>query len=248
MLRVLESMLQSLFDSVVKSLTARVDDAVKSVALLKTSLGYSQQNIKDLKHCTSKLEEINTEIDQLNSDLTERDLKLEYLENQSRKNNICIKGFPEMTEQKTWQDVEDKVKEAITTKLDLDADMERAHHVNHQDKHHKKNINSPENQPRTILCCLHDWKHKKVLKKARKEKLSGLQLREDVALSTPEKRQAHLEKFKAAKQAGKIAYFVLHFLTKCLNDYDQKFQFSAITVPTSTLQFLPDGGKRMLEA
>ena len=39
-----------------------------------------------------------------------------------------------------------------------------------------------------------------------------------------------------------------HFLTKCLKEYDQKFEFSAITVPTRTLQFLPDGGKAMLEA
>ena len=48
-----------------------------------------------------------------------------------------------------------------------------------------------------------------VLRKARKEKPIGLHVNEDVTFSTLKKREAHLERFKAAKQAGKIAYFVL---------------------------------------
>ena len=69
MLRVLETgMLRSLFDSVMKSITARVDDVMKSVALLKIKRvrnQYSQQDIEDVKPLTSKLEKSNTKIDQL---------------------------------------------------------------------------------------------------------------------------------------------------------------------------------------
>ena len=36
--------------------------------------------------------------------------------------------------------------------------------------------------------------------------------------------------------------------TKCLSEYDQKFAFSALTVPARTLTFLPEGGRAMLEA
>ena len=50
---------------------------------------------------------------------------------------------------------------------------------------------------------------------------------------------------KVVRYSGNV-YF--HFLTKCLKEHDQKFEFSAITVPARTLQFLPDGGKAMLEA
>ena len=104
MLKVQESMLRSLFDSVVKSLTARVDDIVNSVASIKASLEYSQKDIEELKPLASKLEEINNEIDQLNSDLSEQELKAEYLENQSRRNNIRVKGIPE-SEKETWEEV-----------------------------------------------------------------------------------------------------------------------------------------------
>ncbi|KXJ09617.1 hypothetical protein AC249_AIPGENE23030 [Exaiptasia diaphana] len=57
--------------------------------------------------------------------------------------------------------------------------------------------------------------------------------------------------FKDAKNVKVVRYtgnVYLHFLTTCLKDYDQKFEFSAITVPKRTLQFLPDGGVSMLKA
>ena len=53
-------------------------------------------------------------------------------------------------------------------------------------------------------------------------------------------------------KSGKIVKYTgnlyLHFLTKCLSEYDRKFAFSAITVPTRTLKFLPEGGRAMLGA
>ena len=131
----------------------------------------------------SKLEEINNEIDQLNSDLSEQELKVEYLESQSRRNNICVKGIPE-SEKETWEEVEPKVKDAIKIKLDLEVDIERAHRVE-QRKQGKKRSSTNEHQPRTIVCRLRDWKQREqVLRKARKEKPVGLHISEDVALST----------------------------------------------------------------
>ena len=88
-------MLRALFDSVVKSLTVRVDGVVASVNSLKASLEFSQKDIEDFKPFASKLEEAKDEIGQLNSDLTQQDLKAEYLGNQSRRNNIRIKGIGE---------------------------------------------------------------------------------------------------------------------------------------------------------
>ena len=49
MLKVQESMLPALFDSVVKSLTARVDGVVESVNAIKASLEFSQKDIEELK-------------------------------------------------------------------------------------------------------------------------------------------------------------------------------------------------------
>ena len=48
-------------------------------------------------------------------------------------------------------------------------------------------------------------------------------------------------------KSGKVVKYTgnlyLLSLTKCLTEYDQKFSFSAITVPACTLTFLPEGGR-----
>ena len=60
------------------------------------------------------------------------------------------------------------------------------------------------------MCRLSSWKQKEaVVRKARKEKLEGLFICEDLSQATLEKRKPQLEKLKAAKQAGKSAYFIL---------------------------------------
>ena len=74
----------------------------------------------------------------------------------------------------------------------------------------RKAVSANANEPHTIVCRLRDWKQREQdLRKARKAKPVGLHVSEEVAFSTLKKREAHLEKSKAAKQAGKIAYFVL---------------------------------------
>ena len=51
-------------------------------------------------------------------------------------------------------------------------------------------------------------------------------------------------------KTGKISKYTgnvyLHYLTKCLKEFDQKFSFSAINVPIRTLTFLPDGSRERL--
>ena len=62
--KVRESILWSLFESVVIALTARMDDVVQPVAFIKASLKFSLQDIEKLN---SELEEAKDEIDQLRS-------------------------------------------------------------------------------------------------------------------------------------------------------------------------------------
>ena len=62
--KVRESILWSLFESVVISLTPRMDDVVQPVAFIKASLKFSLQDIEKLN---SELEEAKDEIDQLRS-------------------------------------------------------------------------------------------------------------------------------------------------------------------------------------
>ena len=131
-------------------------------------------------------------------------LKTEYLENQSRRNNIRVSGIPE-AERESWEDSEAKVKAVIKEKLQINVDIERAHRVDKR-KSHKKNTN----QPRTIVCRLRDWKQREaVIRKARKIKPYGLYVSEDLAPETLQKREAQISKLKATRESGKIAYFIL---------------------------------------
>ena len=91
---------------------ARVDDVVESVNSLKASLEISQYDIQELQPFAPELDEAEDEIDQLNSDLVQQELKAEYLEYQSRRNNVRIKGIAE-GQKETSDEVESKVKDAI---------------------------------------------------------------------------------------------------------------------------------------
>ena len=50
---------------------------------------------------------------------------------------------------------------------------------------------------------------------------------------------------KLVKYTGNV---YLHFLTKCFEEFDHNFTFSAVTVPSKTLKFLPNGSRKNLEA
>ena len=64
-------------------------------------------------------------------------------------------------------------------------------------------------QPRTIVCRLKNWKQKEaVVRKATKENPVGLFICEDLSVATLKKLANQVEKLKAAKKAGKTAYFI----------------------------------------
>ena len=126
LLRVQESRLKTLFESVVESLSMRLDEVVKSVKSIKTSLEFTQKNTEELEPVQAELIKTNKEIEQLNSDLSSQSLSLEDMDNQSRRNNIRVNGILESSRE-TWEEAEEKVKDAVKTKLGIDIDIERAH-------------------------------------------------------------------------------------------------------------------------
>ena len=128
LLKVQESMLRMLFDSVVNSLNPRVDDVLSSVSSIKASLEYSQKEIEDLKLLEVKLDEAYETVDKIVSDIEAQQVKTEYLENQSRRINIRVNGI-EKLDKETWQDSEEKIKMAVREKFEMDITIERAHHI-----------------------------------------------------------------------------------------------------------------------
>ena len=84
-------MLKSLFHSVISSVTTRVDDQLKTVTeLKKKSLEFTQKNLENLDTVATKLEDAEGEIGSHQKNLDEQSSKMEYLENQSRRNNSSL--------------------------------------------------------------------------------------------------------------------------------------------------------------
>ena len=207
MLRVQESVMKTLFESTVKALTSRVDNLVYTVESLRASLEVSQRDIEALQPLDESLKTTKKDVQALKDELGRQDGKMEYLENQSRRNNIRVNGIPEETDE-TWDDVERKVKVLVKERFGVDnIELERAHRVESRKKAPRGAVG---NKPRTIVAKLRDWKQRElILRKARQAKPAGVYFSEDLALATLLRREALVPKLKAAKDEGKIAYFVL---------------------------------------
>ena len=78
----------------------------------------------NLKPVLTKLEETNKVIDNTKQSIALHKNKLEYMENQSRRNNIRVQGISEAIDGETWDSTESKVKEAIRETLGIDPDIE----------------------------------------------------------------------------------------------------------------------------
>ena len=212
MMKMQERTFKTMFESVLSSVNTRIDEVVKSVAELKASLQYSQQDIDDLMESTDELAMIEDELDDIQYALNKHEDKMEYLENQSRRNNIRIDGIAEVGNE-TWLDTETKAKQILKEKLNLDCEpeIERAHRVGLKPRTTAPNVaDGLRTRPRTIVCRLRDWKQKEgILRAARLTKPTGMFVSEDLAAETLDKRSKQLDKLKEAKRAGKIAYFVL---------------------------------------
>ena len=76
------------------------------------------------------------------------------MKNQSRQNNTRVNEIEESVGE-TWEETEEKVKEAVKAKLGMDLEIERAHGVERR----KRSQGSAE-KPRTTVCRLRNWKQK----------------------------------------------------------------------------------------
>ena len=77
LLKVQESTLRTLFETVVNSLTTRVDEVVQNLAAIRASLEYSQREIERLKPLEARLNTFSVTVDKLSRDLVLQDLKAE---------------------------------------------------------------------------------------------------------------------------------------------------------------------------
>ena len=145
--------------------------------------------------------------------------QMEYMENQSRRNNVKILGLREDKEKDTsWEETEKIVKNVIRNQLQIKEDIhiERAHRVGKPHplgSHDHASDNDDADRPkltRPIIAKFTFWKQKeKVLRAARQKKPKDIRLFPDFAKRTLDRHVEKIPELIEQRKKGKIAYLVM---------------------------------------
>lgn len=158
-------------------------------------------NLKSLKLNSLSMKKITeTDVVKICESLQVMCDKQEYLEGQSRRNNIVIDGVPESTGE-SWADSEEKVKDIFRQKLQLqrDMEMERAHRIGKPE--------ADRNRPRSIVVKFMNFKDKAaVMQRAKNLKGTKIFINDDYTDAVRLKRKELMPKLKEARDKGDIAY------------------------------------------
>ena len=127
------------------------------------------------------------------------DKKVDYLENQSRRNNLIFDGITEEFKE-SWADSERKVCKVLKDNLQIQDRpvIERAHRVGR--------IKPERNRP-IVVKFLNYKDRESILLNARKLRGTSYSIREDLSEKVLAKRREQMPQFKEARDAGKVAYF-----------------------------------------
>lgn len=148
--------------------------------------------------------------------------KCDYLENQSRRNNIKVIGIADsdgMNE--SWEESEKIIKDKIRDLLQIQDELliERAHRVGNRPRKHDDGTE----EPRPIIAKFQSWKQREmVLKKAREIKPQNIKFLADFSQLTLNRRRDQVPELIKAREAGHTAYFVAdRLIVKPLNPHSK---------------------------
>ena len=198
----LHSMIKFFMDSVVTSINVRIDGVVKDIAQLKASLGFSR---KDLIDHAEKIKAIEDNFSKIEATMKKHIEKTVYLENQSRRNNLRFEGLLK-DDNETRDETEAKVRNVLVENSILNL-LQKLNVLIAQVV--PGGMMELQNRERSFASLLVIKQRKAILKKARRIKPEGLNIFEDLAEETMEKRRAQLHQLKQAKTQGKLGYFSL---------------------------------------
>lgn len=212
------NMVKVLIDDVKADLRSLRND----INSLQVSAQFTSTQTEELK---SRVELIERKYAKVEKGLTshEKDIdfvvgKCDYLENQSRRNNIKVIGIDDskgMNE--SWEESEKIIKDKIRDLLQIQDELviERAHRVGNWPR--KRDDGTEESRP--IVAKFQSWKQKEmVLKKAREVKPQNIKFFADFSQLTLNRRRDQVPELIKAREAGHTAYFVAdRLIVKPLN-------------------------------
>ena len=197
-----EIKIKELIDTNVKHTNERLDQLSSDINNLKENLEFTEQDIDNkLVKVENELKDLKTDVKAIENDLLNADKvsdKLAELEDWSHRNNLRIDGIEESPDE-TWETCENKIKDIIKEKLDIETDVEldRCHRIG------KKR----GSRPRTLICRFTKFKDKQcVLSNARKLRGTNIYIYENFSQDTMELRKYLWEQVLEYRRQRKFAY------------------------------------------
>lgn len=173
---------------------AKLDKILAGITRLDTKTDKTNTNLENL---TKQIENLKQENSSLKQTVTKLETKLDYLENQSRRNNIILFGLKE-SDNEDWNETEEKVIEVAQQYFQLNLntnDIERAHRIGYN----KRN--------RPIVVKFLNYKTKNFLiRNGVKLKGSNISISEDFSEKIKQERNELKPYLKAARELGARAH------------------------------------------
>lgn len=136
----------------------RIEGVIRDVQELKLSLEFTQHKMEETAskytEVEDKVKSFDNNAGRVKQDMEDILIKLDYMENQHKRNNIIIDGLEE-EKGENWNDVEHKVQKMLSSNLGLDTtkiEVDRVHSVGHYEEggRPRRVINSKSSlQPRS---------------------------------------------------------------------------------------------------
>lgn len=136
--------------------------------------------------------------------------KADYLENQSRRNNLVLEGTEESADE-TWAVSETKVRKVFTEVLKINP--ERAKSIAVERAHRTGRSGDRKERSRPVVVKFPNFKDREGILTMAREKRSmkmrgtGIYINEDFSDLVRQRRREQLPKLKEERQKGNIAYF-----------------------------------------
>ena len=197
-----QACLQTFVDSMNRRFDAFFSETVTNFTELKASLQFAQIELHEIKN--EMHQNINTgkKIAAIEAELKRLDTATDYMENQSRRNNLRMDGVRERPGD-TWAETEEAVRRTLQEQLKLPAQqvaampIERAHRTG----------TATEHRDRTIVIKFTSFKDRDtVLRAARTTRPRDIYVNEDYSQRVMARRKELLPEMRAARERGKIAY------------------------------------------
>lgn len=193
----------------------------KRINEITASLEYSQKQLEEalikLKHVSDEKKEFEKVIQtlaqenqNLKDEIINNESRLDYIDDQSRRNNLRIVGIPE-EQGENWEQCQMKVTKLIEEKLNIpEVNMERAHRIG-------KNTGQ---RTRDIVAKFVRFPERNAVFRARsKLKGTNIYINEDFCPGTVDVRRKQMDRMREARRNGKQAFF--NYRTLIVRDYNR---------------------------